>query len=463
LINATPEYVAALNLALQYGNTNPNVSGILGMAIGMNPIIMFNPPNNPLLGPQERGQDLYGHLPDGTPVIMWNPSAASVVWNIDALGNKIITGIQSAAQGLFHELIHLLDPAQSAHHQIHDPEYDDLSERTAVTIESVLASDMGEPVRNNHSGDNSAVNNPTLHTITTEDGALQLTWMDAAGTQHYGPQISIGSPEWNNLQQYGNTAAGQPTIPRQTGPIPVDAELPGYPNPIGSHHGDGAADAPLPSGPAEIPTTVPGDGTADSAPDPTSPWNPNPGAGADPFLPPTGPFSDNGPGNGSPAPSSPDNGGIGGGDSGDPDHSSDPVGGWGGEAGGDSGAGGWGGWGGNDGEGGDDEGGRDGSDPEHGGKLTAGPDHQNTGHSSQLHAANAVSNFKWLFQPDNGLVLTLSQSAPEHPLTPAESRGAVGWFEVKPVIDHASVQEGPAVLIGIPLFGPTEVHQAAYC
>lgn len=241
LLNANDHYVAALNLTLQYGATNPAVASEIQSMIDAHAIVMFNPPGNPLVDPKDAGQTLFGHMPDGTPVILWNPDQAAVVWTTDPQGNRTITGIQSSAQGFFHELTHGIDPAQQDHAHEPDAQYDNMSERTAVTIESVIATEMGEPIRNNHAGSDAPVSNPTLHTITTEDGALQLTWMDSAGQQYYGPQVSIGSPEWNNLQQFGQQQAAQnPPIDNDPQPVAIDGDIPGYtpPDTTGGYSGD---------------------------------------------------------------------------------------------------------------------------------------------------------------------------------------------------------------------------------
>jgi hypothetical protein len=244
LMNSNPGFVAQVNQALQYAQTQDSrMTDVLRDAAKAGIAIMNNPVDNMNIAAQDRGETLFGHLSDGTKVALWNPEAA-----ILANDGGVVTGVQSPAQGLIHELVgHGMDPNQEQNRNIPDAQYDNASERVAVTIESVFAEWMGEPGRDNHGGQIVWVPNPTMHTITTEDGALQLVQIGANGKLEYGPQISYGTPEWNEMQAYGRDAtdaASHGARGPYDGGAYVDDPLPSNTDPTGSHHDSGNGNYP---------------------------------------------------------------------------------------------------------------------------------------------------------------------------------------------------------------------------
>jgi hypothetical protein len=208
VVNSTPEFITKLNTALNYVQTqDPSVITQLHEAADKGIWIMNNPSDNSLLGAHDRGQDLFGYSGDH-PVAMWNPDGAMLIKN-----NGVVTGIESAASGLMHELLgHGLDPNQRENSEIPDSQYGNVSERVAVNLENVINTALGEPTRDSHNGDDVWVSDPTVHTITTEDGALQLVRMGADGKSEYGPQISYNSPGWNQLQNVFHGQDGQSSV-----------------------------------------------------------------------------------------------------------------------------------------------------------------------------------------------------------------------------------------------------------
>jgi hypothetical protein len=207
LLNSNADFVHMVDIALQYASQqDPRFGVITQMVADQHTSIMFNPLGNPVVALQDQGQSLYSASSN---MVLWNPYSALLVYQTDPVtGGKTYIGIQSSTMGLLHEMTHSLDPKETEN--FHDPmaQYGNQAEYVAVSIESVFAEWLNEPGRNNHNGVEIPVMNPTLHTITTEDGAWQLTWMGEDGKPVYGPQISLTPAVVQHLQEFGSGAAG---------------------------------------------------------------------------------------------------------------------------------------------------------------------------------------------------------------------------------------------------------------
>jgi hypothetical protein len=194
LWNPTPEFIQKLNIALLYASQDANLNAMARMVADQHVGIIFNLPGNNIAGidPKDKGETSFGKMANGEKVILWNPDSGIWVWDSNGSGKNYLNGIQSAADNLLHEMFHGLDPNEVTNHGIPDAQFENVAERIAVGIETAVNQWIGEPTRNNHLGTPINMDNPTIHTITTEDGAFQLTWIDMNGHVQYGPQVSYG-------------------------------------------------------------------------------------------------------------------------------------------------------------------------------------------------------------------------------------------------------------------------------
>jgi hypothetical protein len=237
LMNSNPTFEAQVTQALVYEQMRDGrMTAIYQQAADTGLAIMNNPPGNlATVGSHQDGQTVYGHIGSQN-VALWNPE-----FGLATKVNGQFTGIQSPATGLTHEIIHGLDPQQQANAAVAVPKYDDLSEYVAVTIESVLSTWIGEPIRDNHGGTEVNVTDVTVHSITTEDGAFQLVRYDANGQPHYGQQIAMTGPNWTNLLHAFDPLPGAtpvPANPANSGPITITG------HDSGGGGGDGGAASP---------------------------------------------------------------------------------------------------------------------------------------------------------------------------------------------------------------------------
>lgn len=197
IYNSTPEYVRQLDQAFDYFRAKfPNADDTLRYLLDTGKQFMNNSPGNPYVAPKDAGSDAYGRM-DGHDIILWNPATGILVTK-----DGKVTGIESAADGLGHEIWgHGLNPANDAMLNTPDsPEYQTLNERVAVGIESILNILAGEPQRDNHYGTEVWTSDVTVHTIMGENGELILVRTNANGQDEYGPQIDYKSAGWQQLQ-----------------------------------------------------------------------------------------------------------------------------------------------------------------------------------------------------------------------------------------------------------------------
>lgn len=180
LVNSSPEKVAQLDAVLAYlQEHSPDMAKpILEVAAESNVSIVFSDPNvNP--------HDAYG---EGQHAIVWNPNEGLVV--VDSSGNSI--GVQSAANGLFHEVVHSIDIDQAAREDIPNAQYNNDSEAVAVIYSDAVAKDCGEVQRNNYEGKDIIVSNVTAH--TGDDGTGRQVWhqTNSVGQEETGPGYHAG-------------------------------------------------------------------------------------------------------------------------------------------------------------------------------------------------------------------------------------------------------------------------------
>lgn len=197
IYNSTPEYVRQLDQAFDYFRAKypDGADAALQYLHDNNKAFMNNGPSNPYVGKLDAGTDAFGHF-DGRDVILWNPATGILVTS----GGKV-TGIESAADGLAHEIWgHAFNPANDIMDNILDSQYGRANERIAVGVESSLNVLFGEPLRDNHGGVEVWTSDVTVRTIMTEDGALQLVRTNALGQDEYGPQIGTTGAGWEKLQ-----------------------------------------------------------------------------------------------------------------------------------------------------------------------------------------------------------------------------------------------------------------------
>jgi RHS repeat-associated protein len=89
--------------------------------------------------------------------IQWDNQSPLAVFNIDKKGNIIQNGTQSAALGLYHEMVHafrhFFNPFSHNANNVSDKKYDWKEERRTIRrYEDKAAKRLWEPTRNNHSG-----------------------------------------------------------------------------------------------------------------------------------------------------------------------------------------------------------------------------------------------------------------------------------------------------------------------
>jgi hypothetical protein len=138
--NETSADLAKFNLALQYLQTSNDFAGLQALALGAGTTINF----------VHNGIDSYD---PNTGVLNWDPNSTLTV------SNNGVAGIQSAALGLFHELVHRMDPSYSVETTAQREAY-------ATVQETIMANDLGEPIRDSYgdAGAGPIETNPTEHT-----------------------------------------------------------------------------------------------------------------------------------------------------------------------------------------------------------------------------------------------------------------------------------------------------------
>ncbi|GAB3439978.1 hypothetical protein NX773_08825 [Massilia solisilvae] len=182
LLNSTPAKIAQLDAALQYLQLHsPEIAApILAAAAESQVRIIFSDPKiNP--------SDGYGEQQH---VIVWDPDSALVV--TDIRGNAV--GVQSAANGLFHEVVHAIDINQAVREHIPNGQYGNDAEAVAVMYADAVAKDCGEIQRNNYEGSELSVSNVTEH--TGDDGTGHQVWRQTnpVGQEETGPRYKAGDP-----------------------------------------------------------------------------------------------------------------------------------------------------------------------------------------------------------------------------------------------------------------------------
>lgn len=101
LMPADSDDAKKLNLALQYLQQNPKADSLLqkASAMGINIVIL-----------KEGDNSFYPLRPNNTDgIIFWNPNQSAEIFS-EINGKKVSLGVQSAANVLFHELVHATDP-----------------------------------------------------------------------------------------------------------------------------------------------------------------------------------------------------------------------------------------------------------------------------------------------------------------------------------------------------------------
>jgi hypothetical protein len=185
LINATPDNIVQLDLALLYLQTrSPEMAGpILRRAAASAVRIVFS----------DGVINKYDGYGEPQHMIVWDPCAGLEV--VDADSGRTL-GVESPANGLLHEMVHAIDVRQAARNNpdnYPNEQYSTDSEATAVIYANAVAKDCGEPERNDYtSGEDIVVANPTAHTSGQTDGAPVWNQLDCAGALETGPDFSEG-------------------------------------------------------------------------------------------------------------------------------------------------------------------------------------------------------------------------------------------------------------------------------
>lgn len=182
--NATAEDKAALDLALAYLSNSPTGLAVLQQMMEKGTTINII----------HDGNDGYFQG-----VIDWDPhSALAVRANIS---DASPVGVQSAALGLLHEAGHAIDSRPAGVQDTPVPDYDNLGEKYATDLENLVAADLGEPQRFNHSSFGTVEEaDSTEHTTLVFDGSLSesTVWVTTNGsgesTVQGGYQIGDDTP-----------------------------------------------------------------------------------------------------------------------------------------------------------------------------------------------------------------------------------------------------------------------------
>jgi len=129
-----------MDLSLAYLQKSPTAAALLQQAAAANPQINF----------VTDGIDStsYNRLTNQQGPVSWDRTAAQAVKQLDG---KV--GVQSAALGLFHEILHVIDPNKFAG-----------TEDFALQGEAKVAQELGEPIRFDYTGLLIREQNPTEHT-----------------------------------------------------------------------------------------------------------------------------------------------------------------------------------------------------------------------------------------------------------------------------------------------------------
>src|SRR6266571_9121542 len=130
LINATPTNITDFNQAISYLQQSTTGAAIIAQAAASNIAISFN----------RVGRDEFNTVTG----IAWDSHAALTA--NDGHGN--VLGVQSPALGLVHELVHSIDPAVIANFAQSNPQ----TGNVAIAYENMVAAEVGEPQRVDHSG-----------------------------------------------------------------------------------------------------------------------------------------------------------------------------------------------------------------------------------------------------------------------------------------------------------------------
>jgi hypothetical protein len=161
--NATSSDIAALNQALAYLANSTTAEAKMEQAVADGVTINFI----------HDGNDQYR---DGVNTIDWDPNSALAV--VDTTQPNLGTiGVQSAALGLAHEAAHANDPNIATDKSMADSQYDTVAERVAVGVEDQIATELGETLRFNHSGNLVEEANSTEHTKENDDGTA--SWVQS--------------------------------------------------------------------------------------------------------------------------------------------------------------------------------------------------------------------------------------------------------------------------------------------
>lgn len=197
--NSNSEMTSMLNMALEYLQKSPAAGALielaseLGIQLGMNPKNTDFYPDVLMADP---GTDLFD---PGTHMVIWNPYSALEVKDY---ASGAIIGVQSAALGLLHEIVHGIDPAllSNLDEKLPGTGLANQAEFVALQYESLVASELGEVTRNNVRGNGVDSDNPTTHTTPIDTG-LVWTQLNAQGVSEYG----------GHYESPGQTTAG--TVP----------------------------------------------------------------------------------------------------------------------------------------------------------------------------------------------------------------------------------------------------------
>jgi Ca2+-binding RTX toxin-like protein len=103
-------------------------------------------------------------------IIHWQPDEALIYNNTTIAGNSDSAsqlGVLSPALMLLHEIAHVIDPAFS---KAPDSQYGQASERFAIKIENIVASQLQEGIRINHEGTYVNLGSQNIHTVLSTDG-----------------------------------------------------------------------------------------------------------------------------------------------------------------------------------------------------------------------------------------------------------------------------------------------------
>lgn len=275
LYNASPEYIAQLQLALdntQYSGDRAGTAILQAMWLDGGRIVFngFAHPSDAALS--KLAPEMREYLTDHPGIDGWDPATHAMYWNPNAAlevrdseGN--VLGVQSPGGALAHEGAHGLDPQLIVHLDDIIPQWHNTAEFLATAYDNMSAAARGE-VQRDHYG------SPTGTVVEVANSTVH-TGVDA-----------LGNPVWLQKNAFGGTEIGPAYDFQHIAPVWHDQSVPPDPGrgpefgstiPSGYYH-DGDDSGYFNDGSYHVTTPAGGDTTPPPPPEPgsvppgTQPW-----------------------------------------------------------------------------------------------------------------------------------------------------------------------------------------------